>query len=50
MSETPVPQRTLLDRYLAAFPVVIAVLALLALLFWQASMRRTPTIFTDELE
>jgi len=50
VSETPVPQRTLLDRYLAAFPVVIAVLALLALLFWQASMRRTPTIFTDELE
>jgi hypothetical protein len=46
----PSPQRSLLDRYLAAFPVVVAVLALLALLFWEASIRRTPTINTDEFE
>jgi len=46
----PAPRRSLLDRYLAAMPVAVAVLALLALLFWEASIRRTPTIFTDELE
>ena len=51
MTDTPPsPQRSLLDRYLAAFPVVVAVLALLALLFWEASIRRTPTINTDEFE
>jgi hypothetical protein len=48
-SPTPA-KRSFLDRYLAVFPVVIAALALLALLFWEASARRTPTIFSDELE
>jgi hypothetical protein len=43
-------ERTLLDRFLAAIPYAIGVLAVLGLLFWQASARRTPTIFTDELE
>jgi hypothetical protein len=47
---TPPAERSLLDRYLAAIPFVVAALALLSLLFWQASIRRTPTIFTDELE
>jgi hypothetical protein len=47
---TPPAERSLLDRYLAAFPFVVAALALLSLLFWQAAIRKTPTIFTDELE
>jgi hypothetical protein len=47
---SPTQRRSLLDRYLSAFPVVVAVLALLALLFWEASIRRTPTINTDEFE
>jgi hypothetical protein len=50
VSETPPQQRSLLDRYLSAFPLVVAALALLALLFWEASARRTPTINTDEFE
>ena len=47
---TPPAERSLLDRYLAAIPFVVATLAILALLFWQAAIRKTPTIFTDELE
>lgn len=47
---TPPDRRSLLDRYLAAVPFVIAALALLSLLFWEAAIRKTPTIFTDELE
>ena len=43
-------QPTVLDRLLAAIPFAVAGLALLALLFWQASTRKTPTIFGDELE
>ena len=43
-------ERSRLDRFLAAIPVAIAALALLALFFWQAAQRKTPTIFTDELE
>jgi len=47
----PAPaQRTLLDRFLTALPYALAVLALLSLLFWQAAIRKTPTVFTDELE
>ena len=46
----PPAERSLLDRYLAAIPFVIATLALLSLLFWEAAIRKTPTIFTDELE
>ena len=42
--------RSVLDRYLAAIPYALAVLGFLALLFWQASIRKTPTIFGDELE
>lgn len=43
-------QRNALDRFLAAIPVAVAALILLSILFWQASARRSPTIFTDELE
>jgi hypothetical protein len=41
---------TSLDRFLAVIPIAIAVLALLSLLLWEAAIRKTPTIFTDELE
>lgn len=47
---TPPAERSLLDRYLASIPFVIATLALLSLLFWQAAIRKSPTVFTDELE
>jgi hypothetical protein len=36
---TPQPERSLLDRYLAAIPFVVATLALLSLLFWEAAIR-----------
>jgi hypothetical protein len=39
-----------LDRFVAAVPYALAVLAFLAFLFWQAAIRKTPTIFGDELE
>jgi hypothetical protein len=48
---SPAPgKRSFLDRYLAVLPFAIAALALLSLLFWEASTRRTPTIATDEFE
>ena len=43
-------ERSALDRFLAAIPVAVAALILLAILFWEASARKSPTIFTDELE
>ena len=43
-------ERTLLDRFLALIPLAVAALALLSLLFWEAAIRRTPTVFSDELE
>ena len=43
-------ERSFLDRFLAAVPVAVVALALVALYFWEASARKTPTIFTDELE
>lgn len=49
MSAEP-EQRSLLDRYLTAIPYVVVSITVLALLFWEAAMRRSPTIFTDELE
>jgi len=39
-----------LDRFLAAIPYAVAALVVLALLSWEASIRKTPTIFGDELE
>ena len=50
MTAPPAAQRTLLDRFLVLIPLAVAILALLTLLFWEAAIRRTPTIFTDELE
>lgn len=43
-------QRTALDRFLAAIPYALGAIAVLSLLFWQAAIRKTPTIFGDELE
>ena len=43
-------ERTRLDRLLAAIPVAVVALIVLGLYFWEASSRRTPTIFSDELE
>lgn len=40
----------MLDRFLALLPIALAVLSLLALLFWEAASRRSPTVFSDELE
>jgi Predicted membrane protein (DUF2079). len=41
---------TRLDRFLAAIPVMVAVLVLLALLLWEAAGLKTPIVFGDELE
>jgi hypothetical protein len=41
---------TFLDRFLALLPLLLVLLALLSLLFWEAAIRKTPTIFGDELE
>jgi hypothetical protein len=45
-----VNERTFLDRFLAAIPPAVVGLALLSLFLWQAGARKTPTIFSDELE
>ncbi len=50
MSSPTPAERSFFDRYLAVLPFVIAALALLSLLFWEAAIRRTPTISTDEFE
>jgi Dolichyl-phosphate-mannose-protein mannosyltransferase len=56
MSENAAPLRaglagrTALDRFLAAIPFVVAALVVLMILFWEAAVRKTPTIFTDELK
>ena len=50
MTSAPAPVRSLLDRFLAAVPVAVAALLLLTLLFWESATRRTPTVFSDELE
>jgi Dolichyl-phosphate-mannose-protein mannosyltransferase len=41
---------TALDRFLAAIPVAAAALAILMILVWEAAVRKTPTIFVDELK
>ncbi|HWE81313.1 MAG TPA: hypothetical protein VG265_06670 [Gaiellaceae bacterium] len=43
-------RRSLLDRLLAAFPVLMLVLAVVALYCVEAWSRKTPWIFSDELE
>ena len=42
--------RTMLDRFLGAIPLASGVLIILMILFWEASVRKTPTIFSDELK
>jgi len=41
---------TALDRFLALIPVAIVAIAVLSVFLWQAASRKTPTIFSDELE
>jgi hypothetical protein len=43
-------ERTTLDRFLALVPVACIALVVLMILFWEAATRKTPTVFTDELE
>jgi hypothetical protein len=42
--------RTALDRFLALVPVAAGALVILMILFWEAAVRKTPTIFVDELK
>ena len=50
MTSPQLAERTFLDRFLALIPLAVGLLALLSLLFWEAAIRRTPTVFSDELE
>jgi hypothetical protein len=45
-----VSERTRLDRMLAAIPVAVVALVVFALYAWEASSRKSPTIFSDELQ
>ena len=45
-----VRERTLVDRLLAAFPVVALALGVLIFYGVEAWLRKTPWVFTDELE
>ncbi len=44
------PRRTFVDRLLAAYPLLLAYLALLLLYAWQTTRIPSPWIFTDELQ
>ena len=44
------PKPTLLDRLLAAYPLLVAYLVLLTLYAWQTTRIPSPWIFTDELK
>ena len=44
------PRRTVLDRLLAAYPLIVAYLVLLTLYAWQTTRVPSPWIFTDELQ
>jgi hypothetical protein len=44
------PGRTLLDRLVAAYPLVLAYIVLLILYAWQTTRHSTPWNFTDELK
>jgi hypothetical protein len=43
-------ERTTLDRFLELVPVICVALIVLMILFWEAAVRKTPTVFSDELE
>jgi len=44
------PRRTFVDRLFAAYPLLVAYLALLLLYAWQTTRIPSPWIFTDELQ
>ena len=46
----PSIERSVLDRVLAAYPLVVAYLVLLTLYAWQSTKHSTPWLFTDELQ
>ncbi|MDX6477330.1 MAG: hypothetical protein QOH95_2841, partial [Gaiellaceae bacterium] len=47
----PVPAgRTALDRFLAVIPVAAGALIILMILFWEVGVRKTPTVFVDEVK
>jgi len=48
--ERPAGDRTALDRFLALIPVAAGAIVILMILFWEAAVRKTPTIFVDELK
>lgn len=50
MTAPAAARTTFLDRFLALLPLLLVLLVLLSLLFWEAAIRKTPTIFGDELE
>ncbi len=50
MTSAPAEPRSPLDRFLSLVPVAVAALVLLGIVLWQAALRKSPTIFTDELE
>jgi len=43
-------RRSTLDRFLRAYPLIVAYLALLVLYAWQTTKISTPWLFTDELQ
>ena len=46
----PRRERDALDRFITIVPFAIAALIILSVIFWQAAVRKTPTVFTDELQ
>lgn len=50
-SQQPESQATTaLDRFLALLPAALLALGFFSVLIWEAAVRKSPTIFTDELE
>jgi hypothetical protein len=43
-------ERTALDRFLAVIPIASVALVILMILVWETAVRKTPTIFVDELK
>ncbi len=49
-SETATAARSLFDRAVAAYPLLVGYLGLLTLYAWQTTRHSTPWLFTDELQ
>jgi hypothetical protein len=47
---SPAARRSIFDRLVSVYPLVLAYVVLLILYAWQASKHSTPWVFTDELE